>query len=108
MQRRAAQALAVAAGVRSDEVRLGEAPAAVLSAISHDLRTPLNAVIGFATLLQSEIHGGLGHPKYRDYARHIEASGHSILRSTCEILKLADLGVEKVVRRAVNWRRRVA
>ncbi|HET6197648.1 MAG TPA: HAMP domain-containing sensor histidine kinase, partial [Acetobacteraceae bacterium] len=57
--------------------------------MSHELRTPLNAVINFARLIEQEVHGPLGAPEYRDYARDIAESGSSQLELIDELLDLA-------------------
>ena len=45
--------------------------------IGHDLKTPLNSVIGFSNAIDSEIFGPHANPKYREYAQGIrEAGGH--------------------------------
>lgn len=49
--------------------------AALLADVSHDLKTPLNAIIGFAGAMREETFGPLGHEKYREYADLIHASG---------------------------------
>ncbi len=51
--------------------------------MSHDIRTPLNDVIGFAEMISSEMLGPLSQGGYRDYAE-------SILNSGSQILKLID------------------
>ena len=57
-----------------------------LSALCHDLRTPLNAVIGFSDVMQRELHGPLGHQRYRDYAAHIRESGALLLQAAEQLL----------------------
>lgn len=52
-----------------------------LASISHDLRTPLNAVIGFSEAMQRELFGPLGHDRYKDYAVHIRESGEQLLKA---------------------------
>lgn len=49
-----------------------------LSNVNHDLRTPLNAVIGFAQIIENEMFGEV-NPHYLEYARHIQESGYELL-----------------------------
>ncbi|MEZ5923937.1 MAG: hypothetical protein R3D57_06080 [Hyphomicrobiaceae bacterium] len=60
---------------------------ASLSDLSHGLRTPLNAVIGFSQLMLAEVHGPLGHPKYIDYAKHVSECGSQLVGVTDQILR---------------------
>ena len=62
-----------------------------LANISHDLRTPLNSVIGFSELILGETWGELGHDKYRDYAESIRFSGQLLLSLVSDILDTARL-----------------
>jgi signal transduction histidine kinase len=57
--------------------------------MSHELRTPLNAIIGFSELLSGAMLGPLGHPRYREYARDIEASGLHLLAIVERMLDLS-------------------
>jgi signal transduction histidine kinase len=65
------------------------AKSAFLATVSHELLTPLNAVIGFSEVLVRERHGPLGHDKYVGYVRHIFDSGNLLLRHVNEILNFA-------------------
>lgn len=49
---------------------------AMVRALSHDARTPLNTVIGYLDMMDAEVLGPLPHPQYRDYV-HVahEAAG---------------------------------
>ena len=58
----------------------------MLAAISHDLRTPLNAVIGYAEMLEAEMFGALGSPKYREYSGDIAFAGRHLLEIIDDIL----------------------
>ena len=60
-----------------------------LAHISHELRTLLNAAMGFAELFQSEAFGALGNEKYKEYAAHIYGSGRHLLELINDILELS-------------------
>lgn len=59
--------------------------------MSHDLRTPLNAVIGFSDLMKQEVYGPIGNDRYREYASHIEQSGQALLAATEDALAVTTL-----------------
>lgn len=63
----------------------------LLARISHDLRTPLNAVIGFSDAMQHELFGPLGHARYQEYARHIRTSSDQLLRAAEDTLTMTAL-----------------
>jgi diguanylate cyclase (GGDEF)-like protein/PAS domain S-box-containing protein len=69
----------------------------VLQSISHDLRTPLNSIIGFAEVIQAEVFGALENTHYRAYIDDIVRSGHGMLEI---INKLLDLGRLSEIARA--------
>lgn len=70
-----------------------------LAHLSHDIRTPLNHIIGFAELIRHETYGPLGDPRYGEYIQSIKASGEHLLASFATILDLAELeGGRKVLR----------
>lgn len=62
-----------------------------LAHLSHDVRTPLNHIIGFADLMQHQTYGPLGDQRYADYVKTIKASGEHLLASFAAILDLAEL-----------------
>lgn len=55
-----------------------------LSRASHEMRTPLNAVIGFAQLL--EMQQGSDPEKATTYAKHIKTAGEHLLQLVTDIL----------------------
>ena len=70
-----------------------------LAHLSHDIRTPLNHIIGFAELMAGKTYGPLGDPHYDEYVRSIKSSGEHLLNSFAAILDLAELeNGQKVLR----------
>jgi signal transduction histidine kinase len=70
-----------------------------LAQMSHDLRTPLNAVLGFAELMRSGMYGPLGDPRYAEYATYIHRSGELLLELIDDILDLARIEQGRAVLR---------
>ncbi|HVY50134.1 MAG TPA: ATP-binding protein [Devosia sp.] len=62
-----------------------------LAHVSHDIRTPLNHIIGFAELMRQETYGPLGDERYADYAESIRSSGERLLSFFASILDYAEL-----------------
>jgi len=70
-----------------------------LAHLSHDIRTPLNHIIGFAELMQHQTYGPLGDKRYAEYVDTIKSSGEHLLASFAAILDLAELeGGRKALR----------
>jgi signal transduction histidine kinase len=65
--------------------------AELMARVNHDLRTPLNAVIGFSELMVLEIFGPLGDERYQDYAQHVRDSATDLLKSAEDTLALTAL-----------------
>jgi signal transduction histidine kinase len=80
---------AVRSRVQSEQ--RSQAWAELMARVSHDLRTPLNAVLGFTDLMKNEIMGPVGHPRYVEYLDHIQLSGRTLLKSTEDTLALTAL-----------------
>ena len=64
---------------------------AFLAHLSHDIRTPLNHIIGFAELMRHETYGPLGNDRYADYVESIHASGQRLLEFFAATLDLAEM-----------------
>lgn len=64
-----------------------------LANISHELRIPLNAIIGFSELMTSEVFGDMGNPKYIDYTKTINDSGQHLLSIINDILDVSQIEV---------------
>ncbi len=65
--------------------------AAFLAAMSHELKTPLNAVLGFSEIIRDEMLGPVGQPAYRDYAGDIHKSGARLLSVINDVLDVTRL-----------------
>lgn len=63
---------------------------AFLAHLSHDIRTPLNHIIGFAELMRHETYGPLDE-RYADYVESIRTSGERLLKFFASTLDLAEL-----------------
>lgn len=64
---------------------------AFLAHLSHDIRTPLNHIMGFAELMRHETYGPLGDERYADYVESIRTSGERLLAFFAATLDLAEL-----------------
>ncbi|MES2473023.1 MAG: PAS domain-containing sensor histidine kinase [Pseudomonadota bacterium] len=65
--------------------------AAFLAAMSHELKTPLNAVLGFSEIIRDEVLGPVGQDAYRDYAGDIHKSGARLLAIINDVLDVSRL-----------------
>ncbi len=75
-------------------------PAPALSAdriadLSHEMKTPLNAIMGFADTMRAETFGPLGDEKYQEYAEHIHASGAHLMDLIGSILDKAKVEADR-------------
>lgn len=71
------------------------AATALLADLSHEMRTPLNAVIGFSGAMEAEVFGPLGSTRYAEYAKHIRASGAHLLDLVNSILDLSRIEADR-------------
>jgi signal transduction histidine kinase len=60
-----------------------------LAMVSHELKTPLNAIIGFSDILSNQTLGPIGRPQYLEYASDIRDSGQYLLKIINDILDLS-------------------
>lgn len=65
-----------------------------LANMSHDLRTPLNSVIGFSSVLKSGLAGPLNDEQLRQVSM-IEASGKHLLALVTDVLELSKIKAGK-------------
>lgn len=65
---------------------------ALLANMSHEMRTPLTGILGFATILESELPDG----EFRDMASRISASGQRLMETIESVLDLVKLEADRV------------
>ena len=62
-----------------------------LTTVSHEVRNPLNAIIGFAEMMTQERFGPLGSDRYLGYARDIRRSGRHALDIVNDLLDISKI-----------------
>ncbi|MBS0529286.1 MAG: PAS domain-containing sensor histidine kinase, partial [Proteobacteria bacterium] len=82
--------------------RAANAKADVLARISHEVRTPLNAIIGFAEVMIGEKFGTLGNERYVEYMKDIRASGERVIAFIDDLLDLSRIETGKLDLAFVN------
>lgn len=90
-----------AAGGKRRILLLLEAPGPMpdwpfLAKLSHEVRTPLTSVIGFAELLGAQHLGPLGHERYRGYADDILSSARHALSLVDDLLDIAKIRAGRI------------
>ena len=81
------------ARVRAEEAhRESEAKSRLMAMMNHEVRTPLNSILGFARLLKDTELGPLSDKQLR-YVTNIEASGRHLLELVNDSLDLARLDI---------------
>jgi len=94
-QRLEAQASQLAAQARELErardaaLQANRAKSEFLAYMSHELRSPMNAIIGFSEMMTREVMGPIAPPRYREYAADIHGSATHLLSLINDILDLS-------------------
>ncbi|WP_257166521.1 PAS domain S-box protein [Bradyrhizobium sp. SRS-191] len=76
--------------------RAANAKADMLARISHEVRAPLNAIIGFAEVMIGERFGTLGNTRYAEYMKDIRASGERVVSLIDDLLELSRIETGKL------------
>jgi PAS domain S-box-containing protein len=71
--------------------RAASAQADVLAKISHEVRTPLNAIIGFCEVMIAERFGPVGNDRYLEYLKDIRTSGGQLVALINDLLDLSKI-----------------
>ena len=72
------------------------AKADMLARISHEVRSPLNAIIGFAEAMIAERFGTLGNERYVEYMKDIRASGERVVSIIDDLTELSKIETGKL------------
>jgi PAS domain S-box-containing protein len=76
--------------------RAANAKADMLARISHEVRAPLNSIIGFAEVMIGERFGTLGNDRYAEYLKDIRASGARVVSLIDDLLELSRIETGKL------------
>ncbi len=67
------------------------AKADFLAKVSHEIRTPVNAITGFAEVIMAERFGPIGNERYRDYLKDIHGAGMHLVSLLNDLLDLSKI-----------------
>lgn len=86
---------------RSNALELIENKSAFLANLSHEFRTPLNAIHGFADMMRNEIYGPIANQKYVEYVENILHGSTLLIELVNDIIDLEkiDSGQEALAER---------
>jgi len=76
--------------------RAANAKTDMLARISHEVRAPLNAILGFAEVMIGERFGALGNERYGEYLKDIRASGERVITIINDLLDLSRIETGKL------------
>jgi PAS domain S-box-containing protein len=76
--------------------RAATAKADMLARISHEVRAPLNAIIGFAEVMIGERLGPLANERYAEYLKDIRASGERVIAIINDLTELSRIETGKL------------
>jgi K+-sensing histidine kinase KdpD len=71
-----------------EQLRMNKMKTAFLSRMSHEFRTPLNAVIGFSDAIKHKLYGAVAEP-YLEYIDNIHTAGNHLLDIVNDIMDVS-------------------
>ena len=91
MSEAARELMGEAQQARAEAERASEAKTAFLARISHEIRTPISAIMGFAEVMTEERFGPLGSDRYKEYLKDVHSSGAHVLSLVNDLLDLSKI-----------------
>lgn len=82
---------------REEAENANDARRQFLAQVSHEFRTPLNAIIGFSDMIKESVYGPNIDTKYIDSARHIQLSGNHLLKIVNDIIDITKIDAGEYV-----------
>jgi len=84
--------------------RANNAKSEFLATMSHEFRTPLNAILGFSEMMRAQYFGPLGSKNYNEYANDIYDSGEHMLELVNDVLDIAaiEAGKRSIVKEVIT------
>lgn len=76
---------------RREAERANRAKSEFLASMSHEFRTPLNAILGFSEIIRDEVMGGIAPPVYREYGGYVHDAGGHLLNLINNVLDLSKM-----------------
>jgi len=76
---------------KRDAEKAAAAKADFLAKVSHEVRTPLNAITGFAEVIMAERFGPISNERYREYLKDIHAAGTHLVSLLNDLLDLSKI-----------------
>lgn len=80
---------------RDAAYRASRAKSEFLAKMSHEFRTPLNAILGMSEIIADSVFGPIGNDKYLEYADDIHRSGKHMLSLINDVLDIAAIEAGK-------------
>jgi PAS domain S-box-containing protein len=81
---------------RRQAERQSSAKSDFLAKVSHEIRNPLNAIVGFSEIMMEERFGPVGNERYQQYLKDIHASGGHIMSLVDDLLDLSKIEAGKL------------